>query len=204
MRDIYIFIMKKPPNISKWNTFTIKKMVPWMSRMNYNVKKYYLEHFEKFCQSLEYKNPEEYAMNVIGKEKPILNTLWEKVKCGQLITFGTIRKIAHLNHWAKRYIDKHFDMILIDEAQDFDGIMLDILLKDTTLPKIFVGDPKQSIYGWRGCINAFERLPKSTLIIEFYSTFRIGNPACEKISNMFNDCWMISKSNSDTVIQYDH
>ena len=41
-------------------------------------------------------------------------------------------------------------MIMIDETQDFDLIMLNILLNDTTIPKIFVGDPKQSIYQFRG------------------------------------------------------
>ena len=37
------------------------------------------------------------------------------------------------------------------------------------------------------------------LIIEFYSTFRIGNPACETIRNEFDDCWMISKSKNKTT-----
>ena len=88
---------------------------------------------------------------------------------------------------------------MIDETQDFDMIMLKMLLNDTTIPKIFVGDPKQSIYKFRGCINAFNYLPVDTLIIEFYSTFRIGNPACETIRNEFDDCWMISKSKNKTT-----
>jgi ATP-dependent exoDNAse (exonuclease V) beta subunit len=47
--------------------------------------------------------------------------------------------------------------------------MLNILLNDTRIPKIFVGDPKQSIYDFCGCINTFNYLPKETLIIKFYS-----------------------------------
>ena len=39
---------------------------------------------------------------------------------------------------------------------------------------------------------------KETLIIEFYSTFRIGNPACELITKEIDDCWMISKSKNET------
>jgi superfamily I DNA/RNA helicase len=79
-------------------------------------------------------------------------------------------------------------------------MMLKMLLNDTTIPKIFVGDPKQSIYQWRGCINGFDYMPKDALIIEFYSTFRVGDPACEKIRQMFDDCWMISKSKNKTEI----
>ena len=69
-----------------------------------------------------------------------------------------------------------------------------MLLNDTTIPKIFVGDPKQSIYDFRGCVNAFNYLPKEALIIEFYSTFRVGNPACDIIRSKFKECWMVSKS----------
>jgi superfamily I DNA/RNA helicase len=87
---------------------------------------------------------------------------------------------------------------MIDETQDFDMIMLKMLLNDTTIPKIFVGDPKQSIYDFRGCINAFNYLPNEALVIEFYSTFRVGNPACEIIRSKFNDCWMVSKSINET------
>jgi hypothetical protein len=96
------------------------------------------------------------------------------------------------------YIDTNYDLIMIDETQDFDMIMLKMLLNDTTIPKIFVGDPKQSIYDFRGCINAFNYLPKEALIVEFYSTFRIGNPACDIIRSKFKECWMISKSKNET------
>jgi len=60
-------------------------------------------------------------------------------------------------------------------------IMLRMLLDDTSLPRVFVGDPKQSIYDFRGCINAFKYMPSDATIIEFYSTFRIGEPACSQI-----------------------
>ena len=94
-------------------------------------------------------------------------------------------------------------MIMIDETQDFDIMMLNMLLTDTTIPKIFVGDTKQSIYQWRGCINGFNHLPSTALIVEFYSTFRIGDPACEIIRTKFKDCWMISKSANTTVLTSD-
>jgi superfamily I DNA/RNA helicase len=103
-----------------------------------------------------------------------------------------------MNHWLKGYIDKNYDMIMIDETQDFDMLMLRMVLDDTTIPKIFVGDPMQSIYQWRGCINGFKYLPESALIVEFYSTFRVGDPACEVIRQKFKNCWMISKAKHQT------
>jgi superfamily I DNA/RNA helicase len=105
-----------------------------------------------------------------------------------------------MNHWLKGYIDKNYDMIMIDETQDFDILMLRMVLDDTTIPKIFVGDPMQSIYQWRGCINGFNYLPESALIVEFYSTFRVGDPACEVIRQKFKNCWMISKAKHQTIL----
>jgi hypothetical protein len=89
-------------------------------------------------------------------------------------------------------------MIFVDEIQDFDMAMLRMLLDDTTLPKLFVGDPRQSIYEWRGCINAFDYMPAEALRLEFYSTFRVGEPALSQICAQFKDCYMISKASHET------
>lgn len=45
------------------------------------------------------------------------------------------------------------DYIMIDEAQDSNGVTLS-LAKKSGKPVIFIGDPKQSIYAFRGAINA--------------------------------------------------
>ena len=127
--------------------------------------------------------------------------MWNNTLNNSFHTFDSIRKYVQLNHLSKNYINKKYDIIFIDEAQDFDNIMLKILLDDIKIPRIFVGDPKQAIYEWRGCINAFDKLPNDSIIFEFYSTFRIGNPACYKISSMFDNCWMISKSQHNTLLE---
>lgn len=54
-----------------------------------------------------------------------------------------------------------YDALLLDEAQDTTPAVLDILLSQS-LTKVFVGDAHQSIYGWRGAINALEHLPRAT------------------------------------------
>jgi len=47
-----------------------------------------------------------------------------------------------------------FDYILLDEAQDVNGVQIGIL-NATKEKKIIVGDPHQNIYAWRGAINTF-------------------------------------------------
>ena len=54
--------------------------------------------------------------------------------------------------------------------------MLNILLRDTHIPKVFVGDPKQAIYEWKGSIDAFKYLPsnnKEYLKENTYNVIRI-------------------------------
>ena len=205
MFSMYIKNKGMDPNIMDLKVQTIHKVIPWFSGKYYSTKKYYVNHYTKFCQQNNFSTMKDYCLKELGCEKPLLLEMWSKTLSDRLITFDSIRKLAQINNWCKDYIDKEYDMIFVDEAQDFDNIMLSILLNDTTIPKIFVGDPRQAIYEWRGCINAFEKLeqlPNNTIIVEFYSTFRIGEPACEQIRNKFDNCWMISKSDSETILEY--
>ena len=189
-------------NIFDLKPQTLPYIIDWFSNKPYRIKNYYISNFRKFCNQTKYKCIKEYCTKVLGSEKNLLTKMWEKVLSYELITFESIRKMVEINHMCKDYIDKNYNMIFIDESQDFDNTMLKILLEDTVIPKIFVGDPKQAIYEWKGSINAFDKLPPSSLILEFYSTFRVGNPACDQISAKFNDCWMISKSSNMTVLEY--
>jgi hypothetical protein len=185
----------KPQNISDY--------VPWFKGKPFALRKTYVDYYKKFCGNPHYKTPEAFAECELNGEKPLLNSLWQSTVEGKLITFDTLRKLSLDEKWFKGYIDKTFDMIMVDETQDFDIMMLNMLLNDTTVPKLFVGDPMQSIYQWRGCINGFNKLPKTALTIEFYSTFRVGDPACELIRSKFKDCWMVSKSSSLTQLSDD-
>ena len=204
MRDIFISETNtENPEIFDLKPQTIGNIIQWFEGKPYNTKAFYVKHFNKFCEQTEYSNIKDYCIKIFGTEKKLLNELWQKAKCLNLITFDSIKKLSEMNHWCKGILDKNYDMIFIDEAQDFNNIMLKILLEDTTIPKVFVGDPKQAIYQWRGSINAFEKLPEKTLTIEFYSTFRIGDPACDDIRNLFPDCWIFSKSKNITVLEFE-
>lgn len=196
--SLYISVHDKQPEIQDLKPHVIGNVIQWFKSKPFRVKKYYCKYLSKFCNDHTTNNIYDFSKKEFKKVKPMLVKLWNAVVANKLITFETIRKQAFMKHWFKDNLDKKYDMIMVDETQDFDMIMLKMLLTDTTIPKIFVGDPKQSIYQFRGCINAFQYLPEESLIIEFYSTFRIGNPACDIIRKKFRNCWMISKSKNET------
>lgn len=176
----------KPHNIGQY--------IPWLLKMPFKLKHSYCKNFSKFCMDTEYSSIEEWCLKVLKKKDNILEKLWLAATEFRLVSFEIIRKMAFIGKWFKGYIDSMYDLILCDETQDFDMNMLRMLLDDTTAPKVFVGDPKQSIYEFRGCINAFNYMPREATVIEFYSTFRIGEPACSLIRGRVPDLWMISKA----------
>lgn len=195
--DAYRISMKRDPNITNnFGPHTIDSAIPWLKRKAYGIRKYYAQLYTKFSRSVML-SPEEFS------DKPLLKELWQQTLQGNLLTHDSILKVAMIKHLLKGYVDERYDMIMIDETQDFDMLMLNMVLHDTTVPKIFVGDPMQSIYQWRGCINGFQHLPPNALIVEFYSTFRIGDPACEVIRQKFKDCWIISKCKRETILTDD-
>ena len=196
--NMYSSIKGCEPDITDLRPQNIGKIIPFFEGKPYKLKKYYCDKFIEFCNDHEYNDMKEFCENRLNTAKPLLEQLWENCKQGNITTFETIRKEAYINKWFKNYIDKNYNMIMIDETQDFDMIMLRMLLDDTTIPKIFVGDPKQAIYEFRGCINAFNYMTSGSLILEFYSTFRVGNPACDIIRGKFKECWMVSKSKNNT------
>lgn len=203
MRDVFINKTGIEPIITDLKPQNIGNYINWFSNKPYRIKKFYIKNFSKFCNQTDYDKINIFSNKILGDEKKLLINIWQKALSYEIITFDSIRKLVEINKWCKNYIDNIYDLIFIDESQDFDNTMLKILLEDTNIPKLFVGDPMQSIYEWKGCINAFNKLPSNSLILEFYSTFRVGLPACNEITEKFNNCWMISKSNNITHITND-
>ena len=158
---------------------TLTEANPWFQGKPYAMKKGLINQFAQFCQHPTATHPRELFPN-----KSMLAKLWEDTVRGTFLTFDGLRKRAHQEHWMRDILDAQYARVFVDEAQDFDPIMLDILLTDTQAPKVFVGDPKQQIYEWRGTINAFERLPPDTLTLEFYTTFRMGEPATSEVATL--------------------
>ena len=158
---------------------TLTDHLPWFQNKSFAVKKAVVKDFAAFCQHPTATHP----TDLYGQgNKKMVQQLWEDTVNGTFLTFDGLRKRAHLERWLHGYLDERYGIVFVDEAQDFDPIMLDIVKRDTVAPKVFVGDPKQQIYEWRGTINAFEQLPDNTLVLEYYKTFRMGEPATSQIA----------------------
>ena len=201
--DIYTAKFENPPVITPLGPQNVQEFVPWLRGKAFPIRKDAVRLYSEFCKQPFYGTTREYCDKVLGVEKPLLKSLWQETFNNNLNTFDGFRKLSLNQGWFKNYVEGIYDMAMIDEIQDFDMMMLQMLLRDTTMPKIFVGDPKQSIYGWRGAINGFNFMPPNALVLEFYSTFRVGDPACEIIRQRFTDCWMVSKSKNETVLTND-
>jgi len=75
----------------------------------------------------------------------------------------------------KEYIPK-FDHVLVDEYQDINSLQFELIELLNPENLFVVGDPRQSIYGWRGSkiefILDFEKLYKDTEILQLSTNYR--------------------------------
>ncbi len=65
------------------------------------------------------------------------------------------------------------DYLLFDEAQDSDGVMLSVLGRQRHAQIIYVGDPYQQIYEWRGAVNAMTHIDAPECALT--ESFRFGD-----------------------------
>lgn len=87
---------------------------------------------------------------------PYVKQVWKDFKSPSGIF--QIPHDVYLKLFALKSPQLPYDYILFDEAQDTDGLMLSILQAQSKARIIFVGDPYQQIYDWRGAINAMDQM----------------------------------------------
>lgn len=80
---------------------------------------------------------------------------------------------GYLKLWALGRPRIHADYVMLDEAQDSNPVMLKVL-REQPCQMIYVGDPYQQIYEWRGAINAMERVVTDNHS-RLTQSFRFGN-----------------------------
>ena len=79
---------------------------------------------------------------------------------------------VYLKTWALSRPRIPADFILIDEAQDSDGLMLSVMRLQKDAQAIYAGDPYQQIYEWRGAVNAMEYINANQCTLT--TSFRFG------------------------------
>jgi ATP-dependent exoDNAse (exonuclease V) beta subunit len=99
---------------------------------------------------------ETYVKRCFGYAKEVIETYTAyKAKRG-LLDFidqeSQLHKLLKENTYVQHYLKENFSLVVVDEFQDVSPLQLDIFLRITQLVdmNIWVGDPKQSIYAFRG------------------------------------------------------
>lgn len=64
------------------------------------------------------------------------------------------------------------DGLLVDEAQDLNPVFIDVLEQVKGMQRVYVGDPAQQIYAWRGAVNAMASLGGKEMRLSW--SFRFG------------------------------
>jgi hypothetical protein len=99
------------------------------------------------------------------------NLAWSQIKTGK-----TSLKFEHdyyLKLFALDNPQLYGDFILLDEAQDANPVMAQIVNNQEGMQKVMVGDSCQSIYGWRGAVDAMANF-NSDVTLYLSKSFRFG------------------------------
>jgi hypothetical protein len=111
---------------------------------------------------------------------PYLDAVWADVTntTGRL----PFKHQHYLKMWERSRPRINADALVVDEAQDLNPVMLSICEQQADhLQLVAVGDSQQSIYGWRGAVDALERFDvDATLYLT--QSFRFG-PAIADVAN---------------------
>ena len=89
---------------------------------------------------------------------------------------------GYLKLWALAGPMLNTDYILLDEAQDTNPVVLGVLAGQQA-QAVYVGDPHQQIYEWRGAVNAMNRIPgcEETALTQ---SFRFGEAIAAEASRL--------------------
>jgi hypothetical protein len=78
---------------------------------------------------------------------------------------------------SKPALSNRYEVILLDEAQDTNPVVMDIVFRQSC-GKVIVGDKHQSIYAFRGCVNAMDML-KNAEVHYLTQSMRFGAAVAE-------------------------
>lgn len=149
---------------------------------------------KQFCQSndptIGLEHVPQYA-RLLGVRKDIIsnirdwavvqaNTLWRR-----MIDKRDDMPLGHngyLKAWALTGPMLNTDYILLDEAQDTNPVVLGVLTGQRA-QVVYVGDPYQQIYEWRGAVNAMGKMPgcEETALTQ---SFRFGSVIAAEASRL--------------------
>ncbi len=90
---------------------------------------------------------------------------------------------AYLKMWAMSRPKLNYDCIIFDEAQDSNPVTSQIVRAQAHANLLYIGDPHQSIYGFRGARNAMDDFANSAKHLHLSQTWRFG-PRVAHVANL--------------------
>ncbi|WP_414041935.1 UvrD-helicase domain-containing protein [Acidithiobacillus sp. M4-SHS-6] len=118
---------------------------------------------------------EKFLESTLNAAQEVVNDIFQKM----LDPGGNapVTHDAYLKIWSMGRPVIPADHILFDEAQDASMPMMEGVLSQTHAQLVFIGDTHQSIYGWRGAVDAMQALKHrhpETRVLPLQSSYRFG------------------------------
>jgi superfamily I DNA/RNA helicase len=113
-----------------------------------------------------------------------LRLLWEEMQ--SLDSRMPLGHDGYVKLWSLSNPRLHADYVMLDEAQDSNPVLLKVL-RQQPCQMVYVGDPYQQIYEWRGAVNAMEHVTtdhRTHLTQSFRFGHVIANEATKVITRL--------------------
>ena len=121
---------------------------------------------------LAVKRKGEITPDLMRKVYADAQRLWKKMIDPNDTTYITHDTYLKLHELTRPPLSQ-YDIIMLDESQDSNDVVLSIV-GHAKAQKIFVGDPYQQIYSWRGSVNAMDEI-HTPHIAYLSQSFRFGD-----------------------------
>ena len=129
-----------------------------------------------------------------------LPKVWEQIQTDSTLAY---EHDFYLKRYQLSEPKLYFDFILVDEAQDINGCVIDIVMRQRS-KKVFIGDTFQSIYKFRGATDSLERLSKLNGAVTLYLTQSFRCPrVVAGVANQYLYLLKAPKPFRGTLIQKD-
>lgn len=112
---------------------------------------------------------------------------------------------GYLKQWALKDPQIDADYVMLDEAQDTNGVVMGIMRAQKSAQLVYVGDRNQQIYAWRGAQNAMAELPsdrESFLTKSWRFGPRIAANASELLAMLGEEKPLIGNDEKDDHCSY--
>ena len=120
--------------------------------------------------------------------KPIAENMWDDICDPQGVLRFTHDHYLKIFQLSKPTIGSPGDVILYDEAQDAKPAIMDIVMRQKHMQRVFCGDTYQAIYQFTGAVNALRKLSgiDGVQSKDLTTSFRFGPVAAHAANNILS------------------